>query len=265
MGPCGEGRSRRSRRRCSPQRCSRGGGGRAAAQEAGGCFEPRPGPGYTLAAFAGGGLDRLERCAQGLGSRVHATGEDGAWLTLDPAADGAANAAFRARFAGGAAAGTPFLLERAASPGPIAREPEAFEGYTLLHRGFVHYLIDMRGRIVHSWDLGWHGSLRLLENGRLLGLHQGAVKEADPASGNVTWEYRLEGSHFHHDFALLPNGNVLLMARRVRTLDEAAAAGADPALVHPRGIEYEAVVEVRPTRPSGGEVVWEWSVWDHLI
>ena len=176
-----------------------------------------------------------------------------------------ANAAFRARFADGVAAGTLFLLERAASAGPIAHEPEAFEGYTLLHRGFVHYLIDIRGRIVHFWDLGWHGSLRLLENGRLLGLHQGAVKEADPASGNVTWEYRLDGSHFHHDFALLPNGNVLLMARRVRTLDEAVAAGADPALVHPRGIEYEAVVEVRPTRPSGGEVVWEWSVWDHLI
>ena len=89
----------------------------------GGCFEPRPGPGYTLAAFAGGGLDRLERCAQDLGSRVHATGEDGAWLTLDSGADGTSNAAFRASFADGAATGTLFLLERAASPGPIAREP----------------------------------------------------------------------------------------------------------------------------------------------
>ena len=240
------------------------GGGRAAAQEAGGCFEPRPLPGYTLAAFAGGGLGHLERCAEGLTSRVHATGEDGAWLTLDPAADGEANAAFRARYADGAAAGTPFLLERALRPGLIAHEPEAFEGYTLLQSRRVHYLIDMRGRIVHSWDLHWRGPLRLLENGRLLGLYNGAVMEADPA-GNVTWEYRLEGSHFHHDFALLPDGNVLLLATRVRTRDEAVAAGADPAFVLPRGIEYEAVVEVRPTRPSGGEAVWEWSVWDHLI
>ena len=86
------------------------GGGRAAAQEAGGCFEPRPLPGYTLAAFAGGGLGHLEGCAEGLGSRVHATGEDGAWLTLDPAADAGANAAFRARFADGAAAGTPRIV-----------------------------------------------------------------------------------------------------------------------------------------------------------
>ncbi len=240
------------------------GGGRAAAQEAGGCFEPRPLPGYTLAAFAGGGLGLLERCAQGLGSRVHATGEDGAWLTLDPAAGGVANAAFRARFADGAAAGTPFLLERAPHPGLLVREPEAFEGYTLLHGSPVHYLIDIRGRIVHSWDPGWDGFLRLLENGRLLGLHNGGVMEAD-AAGNVTWEYRLEGSHFHHDFALLPNGNVLFLARRFKTRDEAVAAGADPAFVPPKGLRYEAIVEVRPTRPSGGEIVWEWSVWDHLI
>ena len=240
------------------------GGGRAAAQEAGGCFEPRPLPGYTLAAFAGGGLGHLERCAEGLTSRVHATGEDGAWLTLDPAADAAANAAFRARYADGAAAGTPFLLERALRPSLIVHEPGAFEGYTLLHSRPVHYLIDMRGRIVHSWDLNWRGALRLLENGRLLGLYNGALREAD-ADGNVTWEYRLEDSFFHHDFVLLPGGNVLLLARRARTRDEAVAAGADPALVPPRGLEYEAVVEVRPSRPSGGEVVWEWSVWDHLI
>ena len=139
------------------------GGGRAAAQEAGGCFEPRPLPGYTLAAFAGGGLAHLERCAEGLGSRVHATGEDGAWLTLDPAADAAANAAFRALFAGGAAAGTPFLLERALRPGLLVHEPGAFEGYTLVHGSPVHHLIDIRGRIVHSWDLNLRSFLALLE------------------------------------------------------------------------------------------------------
>ena len=240
------------------------GGGRAAAQEAaGGCFEPRPEPGYTLAAFAGGGLAHLEGCAEGLTSRVHATGEGGAWLTLDPGADAAANAAFRARYADGAAAGTPFLLERALRPGLIAHEPEAFEGYTLLHSGPVHYLIDMRGRIVHSWDLNWRGALRLLENGRLLGLYNGALREAD-ADGNVTWEYRLEGSLFQ-DFVRLPDGNLLLLARRARTRGEAVAAGADPAFVPPRGLRYEAVAEVRPIRPSGGEVVWEWSLWDHLI
>ena len=37
----------------------------------------------------------------------------------------------------------------------------AFEGYTLLQTLPVHHLIDMRGRLVHSWDLNWAGSLQL--------------------------------------------------------------------------------------------------------
>ena len=237
------------------------GGSRASAQEAGGCFDPRPLPGYTLAAFAGGGLDLLERCAEGLGSRVHAAGADGGWLTLDPGADAGANAAFRARYADGAAAGTPFLLERATPLGLLVHEPEAFGGYTLLHGGPVHYLIDIRGRIVHSWSLDWRATLRLIENGRLLGMQDNVVREADPG-GNVTWEYRYDGDGvLHHDFLKLPNGNLLLLVRRTRTRDEAVAAGADPAFVPPQGIEYEAVVEVG----GGGEIVWEWSLWDHLI
>ena len=105
------------------------GGGRASAQEAGGCFEPRPLPGYTLAAFAGGGLGLLERCAEGLGVRVHAAAADGGWFTLDPGADAWANVAFRVRYADGAAAGTPFLLERATPVGLLVHEPEAFGGY----------------------------------------------------------------------------------------------------------------------------------------
>ena len=238
------------------------GGSRASAQEAGGCFDPRPRGGYTLAAFGGGGLDLLERCAEGLGSRVHAAAADGGWLTLDPGADAGANAAFRARYADGAAAGTPFLLERATPLGLLVHEPEAFEGYTLIQSWPVPYLIDIRGRIVRLWsrDQGWRGPLRLLEDGRLLGLRNGAAVVADP-DGNAIWEYRLPGSSFHHDLLRMPNGNLLLLARRTKTRDEAVAAGADPA----RGLEYEAVVEVRPSGPSGGEIVWEWSLWDHLV
>ena len=86
---------------------------------------------------------------------------------------------------------------------------------------------------------------------------------ADP--DGTTWEYRLPGSSFHHDSLRMPNGNLLLLAERIKTRDEAVAAGADPAFVPPQGIAYEAVVEVRPSRPSGGEIVWEWSLWDHLV
>ena len=43
------------------------------------------------------------------------------------------------------------------------------------------------------------------------------------------------------------------------------AAGGNPAFVHPDGLKYDYIIEVRPAPPDGGEIVWQWSVWDHLI
>ena len=30
-------------------------------------------------------------------------------------------------------------------------------------------------------------------------------------------------------------------------------------------IHADALLEVRPTGPNSGEVVWEWRLWDHLV
>ena len=251
---------------------------RASAQEAIGCFEPQPLPGLTLAAFAGGGPGALERCAAGFGVRVH-TPSGGAWLTLDPASDDEANAAFRARYEGGAAAGTLFLLERRTPVGLVVREEGASEGYTLFatHRHTVVYLIDGEGRQVHAWNRPAFDQVlnpRLLENGNLLvkGNLQDdtgqVITEIDRDSGTV-WEYRYDGDgDHHHDFLKLPNGNLLLLVWRTKTYEEAVAAGADPALTDPGGVVYESIAEIRLDGTAGrvgGEIVWEWSMWDHLI
>ena len=247
------------------------GGGRASAQEAD-CFGRPLLPGYTLAAFAGGGLAWLEHCAAAFGSRIHATGEDGAWLTLDPGAAGEANAAFRARFAGGAAAGTPFLLERSPALGLTLRAPGSFEGYTLFApRQGVIYLIGHDGLIAHRWTgfpMARPINARLRENGNLLLQLANRIWEIEP-DGETAWEYEYDGDGgVHHDYLLLPNGNLLLLVGRAKTPEEAVAAGADPDLVSPQGLSYEALAEVRldGTRGKvGGEIVWEWSMWDHLI
>ena len=63
----------------------------------------------------------------------------------------------------------------------------------------------------------------------------------------------------------MPNGNVLLLARKTKTREEVIAAGANPEFVHKDGIVHDYLLEVRPASASGGEVVWEWSTWDHLI
>ena len=148
-------------------------------------------------------------------------------------------------------------------------EPGAAEGYTLFVTGDTStvYLIDHLGRVAHTWDFGDDitSHAKLLENGNLLAnILTGArrLREIDPG-GNILWEYRQPG--LHHDFRKLPNGNVLMLVREIKTREEAIAAGANPEFVGDGGLAFDYIVEVRPVGASSGEVVWQWSTWDHLV
>ena len=151
--------------------------------------------------------------------------------------------------------------------GLMLSRPESFEGYTLFSKedsasGANAYLIDHQGRLVHQWPLGERlQPVKLLPNGNLLAGRDGASEIAP--DGSVVWEYAHEEQH--HDLLKMPNGNVLLLARQTLTQEESVAAGANPDLVGEQGLPGVRVIEVRPTGASGGEIVWEWSVFDHLV
>jgi hypothetical protein len=140
--------------------------------------------------------------------------------------------------------------------------------------------MDNDGNIVHSWatDYTPGNAVYLLEDGKLL--YTGGVRNAtfrqDGAGGivllidwdgNVTWEYRYSNaSHLqHHDVEMLPNGNVLMIAWQMKTEAEAIAAGRDPSLLTAGELWAGSVIEVRPTGPTSGDIVWEWHAWDHLV
>lgn len=150
--------------------------------------------------------------------------------------------------------------------GLLLNEPESFAGYTLFAKedsvsGTNAYLIDHHGRLVHKWPLG--GRLRpvkLLANGNLLAGRAGATEIAP--DGSIVWEHAYQQQH--HDVLKLPNGNVLLLVRKWLNRSESIAAGANPDYFD-GGLGGAHLVEVRPTGKAGGEVVWEWSVFDHLI
>jgi Arylsulfotransferase (ASST) len=118
-------------------------------------------------------------------------------------------------------------------------------GYSLvLYRRRVPMLIDMQGRVVHSWpEVRAVGRLRLDRDGRLtvIGLDS-FIKEYD-WDGNLTWAYALPRSEDlpHHDFAQLANGNTVILAQEVETRSD-----------------YLQEVDRR------GRVVWEWWPRDHL-
>ncbi len=150
--------------------------------------------------------------------------------------------------------------------GLLLNTDRAFDGYTLftpIGEGNA-YLIDNAGRPVHSWDMGTGGNLTpyLLEDGSVIRVNDGITRHA--WDGSLVWDfdYTYQG---HHDIEVLPNGNVLLLARDYKTAAEAIAEGRDPDALNTGSLVSEKIVEVRQTGLNSGEIVWEWHVWDHLI
>ena len=85
--------------------------------------------------------------------------------------------------------------------------------------------------------------------------------------GTLLWDFRYNTENYlsHHDIKSLPNGNVLLIAWETKNYNEAIAAGRNPNILSDEGLLPDHIIEVKPTGSSGGNIVWEWHVWDHLI
>ena len=166
----------------------------------------------------------------------------------------------------------------------------AYPGYTLMSpmQGKTAYLLNNAGQYVHSWTSTYTPGRAecLLENGHYLrmcsvgnlaklnaGGGEGGRHEEYDWLGNLVWafDYNYTNKMTHHDFKVLPNGNLIILVMEVKTTAEVLAAGFDPskcvsAITTNGGLMLpEAIIEVQPTRPYGGNVVWEWHVWDHLV
>jgi hypothetical protein len=63
----------------------------------------------------------------------------------------------------------------------------------------------------------------------------------------------------------MPNGNILAMAVEKKSYEECIAAGFNPRSLRDRELFPERIIEIKPTGRKGGEIVWQWHVWDHLI
>jgi hypothetical protein len=165
------------------------------------------------------------------------------------------------------------------------KDPRAQQGYTLFAplQSTKTYLIDMDGRVVHSWTSKYNpaASAYLLENGHLFrtaalgqetnsfggGPAAGGKLEEFTWDGDLVWDFRFFNPKQlpHHDAIKLPSGNVLMIVWDKKTSKEALAAGRRPELVGDSHLCPDSLVEVKPTGKTSGEVVWEWHLWDHLV
>src|SRR5437773_9574032 len=175
--------------------------------------------------------------------------------------------------------------------GLIASDPEhAFPGFTLFAPLFVQsrtvYLIDLQGKIVHTWDMPYSPGLSgyLTERGTLY--YNGRSPENNPLSrfpfkggvaleadwtGKVLWEVR-HPDH-HHDGILLRNGNVLLdcmgqvpdeIAQHVKGGMEEPEMRSDQYLSRLKAEAGKMYSSYLAEVATAGKTVWEWRTWEHL-
>ena len=159
-------------------------------------------------------------------------------------------------------------------------QKEAYKGFTLWcsmgQKGKV-YLMDMKGKVVHTWNMplppGNYGFL--LENGNLL--YAGRTKFGHGGSdhhmsgkGGVVYEESWDGDTItklyqpnqHHDFDKMPNGNYLAILWEPLPRDMwSRVIGGVPGTEFSDGYIFEEkIVELDPQN----NVVWEWLPSQHL-
>lgn len=143
-----------------------------------------------------------------------------------------------------------------------------------------NYLVNRKGEVVHEWKGTYTGfNPYLMDDGSVM------VGENDPDypvfgfggpygriqkiswDGKLSWDFELADRKqiLHHDFAIKPNGNLLVIAYEATSYDEALAMGRAPHLIPHSGPWLEKILELKPQEPDGMEIVWEWYVKDHLI
>jgi len=169
--------------------------------------------------------------------------------------------------------------------GLILNTEKAFDGYTLFSPNWneTTVLINNEGEIVHIWggDYRSLGGIYLLEDGSLLRVELLNSTDTKPAQqfshggriqklawdGTAIWEFEYSSSqfYFHHDIEPMPNGNVLLIAQEHKTAEEAIVAGQNRNSTEEDWSSPEYIVEIKPIGATGGEIVWGWHVWDHIV
>ena len=171
---------------------------------------------------------------------------------------------------------------------------ELFEGYTLFTPGAGNggacttYLIDNNLNNIQTWnhsrspasmpyliagdEPGWENTFLIypyrVNNPTMQAGGVGGAFEVLTWDGDLVWEYELSNTDYqhHHDIEPLPNGNILMIAWERKTAEEAYAAGRTSLNDNPLNEMWSSsIFEIQSDGNGGGEIVWEWHLWDHLI
>ena len=177
-------------------------------------------------------------------------------------------------------------------PGEDPRQYEAYmlytesgsAGDTTINAGTK--LLDPQGNLVHEWA-SEHGPegvhSHLLPDGNLLRqagigdyldmrsfpVAAHGVLEIVAPNGEILWEFThcIENNVcLHHDFAPMPNGNILVTEYNAVPRAELEFHGRTPRPNEREVRWFERILELKPNLEDGStEIVWMWSDLDHMV
>lgn len=169
-----------------------------------------------------------------------------------------------------------------AQRGLVVKTGEATPGYVIFCPSLSTstYLINLDGEVVHEWKGDRQSMLAYLQEDGSIIRHERVLDDKTFAAGGqsgiisrYSWDSELEWRFryatptllTHHDLAVMPNGNILANAWEVKTKEECIELGLNPEALPDEGLWFDKVIEIKPDGKDGGEVVWEWRMWDHLV
>ncbi len=159
------------------------------------------------------------------------------------------------------------------------------DGHTLFYPNNQSsvYLIDNCGALINEWKLSegsFAGAVAKMDshanlfvasaNSTLVNQSSfgaggaGGVIEKYDRNNTLIWRHIAADSlqRQHHDFEILPNGNILYIVWQRHFLDEIVSMGFDT-VTHPqREIWSDSVLEYDPLLD---QIVWQWNSWDHIV
>ena len=161
---------------------------------------------------------------------------------------------------------------------------QAYDGYNLIypHNQPNVYLLNNCGEVVHVWEdepnFRPGNTAYITEEGLLYKAKRdasiagdaiwagggGAILEIRDWDNNLIYQFEMNDSLYrlHHDFAVMPNGNIIALAWEYKNTEECIAAGRDTSTLAQGVLWPDWVFELDPSLDS---IVWEWHAWDHLV
>lgn len=168
--------------------------------------------------------------------------------------------------------------------GVVINTDKVSSGYLLVSPLSSHkvFLLNNDGKVVHDWqtDRKPGQACYLLEDGSLLRAGKvdnffqfpsttgsgGRIQKYD-WDGNLIWDFVSSSPYrmSHHDIEPLPNGNVLCIVWESYLREIAEKAGRNPNRLTGDVLWFEAVFELKPKGLNEAEIVWKWSMLDHVV